>query len=572
MTASHPAREDLAALAPREREREAGFWRRGSDMRRRRWMGRRRWVGRRGLGRALLAALAIVSMGRPAGATWSIVMVDRATGEVAVGSATCLPNIDLESFVPVVLVGVGAAAAQSAIDQSGNNRALIAQQMLLGTAPEQILVLLSQQDGSHQSRQYGIVDLQGRAVTFSGKQTTEYSAGRVSSLLQAHARPETLQTGSLGTIHWAIQGNILTGAPVIQAAVQAIRTTPGDLADKLLAGMQAARSMGGDGRCSCSQFKPQSCGSPPPPPFKSAHVGFMIVARIGDTDGPCGKGGCAKGSYWLNLNVAGKKKPDPDPVDQLTLMFQTWRQSWVGRPDHLRSRAVFDVPGLPEDGVSTATLTISLHDWQGTPLASGGAAVAVTHDATSDGLTTIGAVQDLGNGTYTVPITAGTAPGTDVFRVVVDDGQGPVTLHPFPRLVSGLTTLGPACPLATGDLPRMILDVPRRVGSSLGVHLAGVPRGVAAWLFAGASSTSWAGTSLPADLTPWGFPGCSLQVSGETRLPVVADGTGRARVSLWIPGNPALQGQAVRLQWIVANPPGSPANGGTSTGVRFTIP
>ena len=55
-----------------------------------------------------------------------------------------------------------------------------------------------------------------------------------------------------------------------------------------MAAMQAARSMGGDGRCSCSPTLPTSCGSPPPSFTKSAHIAYMMVARAGDTEGSNG--------------------------------------------------------------------------------------------------------------------------------------------------------------------------------------------------------------------------------------------------------------------------------------------
>jgi len=33
-----------------------------------------------------------------------------------------------------------------------------------------------------------------------------------------------------------------------------------------------------------------------------------------------------------------------------------------------------------------------------------------------------------------IPADARALPGTDVFRIVVDDGLGPATLYPFPEL------------------------------------------------------------------------------------------------------------------------------------------
>src|SRR5690606_38794760 len=93
--------------------------------------------------------------------------------------------------------------------------------------------------------------------------------------------------GHESTIVYAIQGNILTGAPVVQQALQAVQNTSGDLTARMMAGMQAARAMGGDGRCSCPG-NPTGCGAPPPSSSKSAHIAYMLTARAGDREGSNG--------------------------------------------------------------------------------------------------------------------------------------------------------------------------------------------------------------------------------------------------------------------------------------------
>ena len=66
------------------------------------------------LPRALLAFLAsLFLLAGNAAATWSIVVVNVVTGEVAVGIATCLTGFDLRPNTVVVVPGRGVAAAQS---------------------------------------------------------------------------------------------------------------------------------------------------------------------------------------------------------------------------------------------------------------------------------------------------------------------------------------------------------------------------------------------------------------------------------------------------------------------------
>ena len=222
--------------------------------------------------RAVVAGVLCAVAGR-ASATWSIVVVDVRTGEIAVASATCLTGFDLQANTPVLVVGVGGATAQSAVDQFGLNRTYIRDQFYLGTAPDAILTGLAARDTSHQSRQYGMVDALGRPLTFTGANAGAWAGGT---------------TGQTGDLVYAVQGNVLTGQPVVDLAVQAIINTPGDIPAKVMAAMEAARLMGGDGRCSCNASDADGCGSPPPEFEKSAHIAYMIVARPGDRDGSNG--------------------------------------------------------------------------------------------------------------------------------------------------------------------------------------------------------------------------------------------------------------------------------------------
>lgn len=341
------------------------------------------------------------------------------TGEVAVATATCNTNSDLLRTVPLIRVGLGAAAAQSFADGTGENRLLIWNELEKGTPPEIILELLRDQDGGHETRQYGIVDRIGRRVTFTGQQDGPWAGG---------------VAGDFGELHYAIQGNVLAGQPVVDKAEAVFLDTRGDLAEKLMAAMEAAAAMGGDGRCSCRPAQPDDCGAPPPKFEKSAHVGCMVIARLGDTDGTCMNTGCANGEYYMKLNIARQRRNDPDPVLQLRKAFTEWRRDWEGEPDHLLSRATFTRRALPADGTSQTTLVIELIDWRGLPVPTGGADLVVEHAGTSAGSSTIGEITDRGAGLFEVTLTAGTIPGDDELVLRIEDAPVPVTLFPNPRL------------------------------------------------------------------------------------------------------------------------------------------
>lgn len=219
--------------------------------------------------RGLIASGLLAAAGSPAQATWSVLIVDTRTGEIGLGSATCLTQLDLRELTPVVIAGVGAVTAQSAGDSPGRTRNVMRSRLLEGVPVSAILDELAVVDSAHETRQYGMVDVSGDVVTFTGTQAGSWRGGI---------------TGRIGDLVYAVQGNVLSGENVVQDAADAVVNTPGDLADKLLAAMQAARDGGGDGRCSCNSAQPESCGSPPPTPFKSAHIGYMLIARLDDQD------------------------------------------------------------------------------------------------------------------------------------------------------------------------------------------------------------------------------------------------------------------------------------------------
>ena len=108
----------------------------------------------------LLGVVAILAA--PARATWSILAVDTATGEIAMGSATCLSQVDVEAITPVLLVGKGGGFVQAGI--SLDDRQIIWDQLKIGTAPADILALIAQADPQFSLRQIAIVDLEGRVA------------------------------------------------------------------------------------------------------------------------------------------------------------------------------------------------------------------------------------------------------------------------------------------------------------------------------------------------------------------------------------------------------------------------
>ena len=200
--------------------------------------------------RFVLALLLLYAAPAPALATWSVIAVDRSTGRVVIASATCVDRDDqfLMGVQAVVVPGKGVAACQAAVDGTHQNQMLVFRELQKGADPNEIIEILSS-DPAYQSRQFGILDLQGRTAGHSG-----LSNGYVSQDVQGQV-PGT-------EIFYSIQGNILRPGQVVPNAVQAFVKTQGAITDRVMAAMEAADGSGGDARCTCPPWPTDACPVP----------------------------------------------------------------------------------------------------------------------------------------------------------------------------------------------------------------------------------------------------------------------------------------------------------------------
>jgi uncharacterized Ntn-hydrolase superfamily protein len=373
---------------------------------------------------ALLLAVGLLAS--QARATWSVVVINKITGEVCSATATCIQGTGLENAVPVIVVGKGAGASQAFVLSNAQNRKIMFSGFKNGLLPARILDIIIQTDSNVGSRQFGIVSFVGPPVTFTGANLDSQGASWAGGL-----------SGETSELIYAIQGNSLTGANVVLAAEQALLNTPGDLSMRVMMAMEAARSMGGDGRCSCNSGAADSCGSPPPSFDKSAHQAVMFLARPGDKNGSCkGSVGCANGDYYLALKVGGDWT-DVDPVIELRDQYALWRASLAGVPDHYLSEVSVDRQSLVADGRLRARVTIRLKDLDGVALTQGGALIKLKRQNPLPRKAIPGPVTDNGDGTYSLDLVATTSSGLGQWRVDVDVGAArPIRLAPLLELPS----------------------------------------------------------------------------------------------------------------------------------------
>ena len=156
--------------------------------------------------------------------TFSIIGRCPETGQL--GVAISSSSISVGARCPWLRAGVGAVATQNVT--------------LPALGPEILDLLENQQiepvaalerainaNGWSQYRQVTVIDSQGRTAFFTGKEA-----------LGVH--------NAVAGDQCVAAGNMLAGAEVIEAMVQAFEKTPGVLADRLLSAMRAALAAGGE--------------------------------------------------------------------------------------------------------------------------------------------------------------------------------------------------------------------------------------------------------------------------------------------------------------------------------------
>jgi hypothetical protein len=271
--------------------------------------------------RALLALWCLLAVPAVASATWSVIAVDRATNRVVIASATCVDRDDefLKGVQAVVVPGKGVAACQAAVDGTHKNQMLVFEQLQKGTAPADIIEMLSQ-DPQFQTRQFGIVDLQGRAAGHSG-----LGNGYVSQDVQGRVD---------GTdIFFSIQGNILRPGAVVAKAVQAFVNTRGALTDRVMAAMEAADGSGGDSRCTCPPWPDDGLKPANPCDGRTSHIAYILMAEPNDPSGASHNDG--KYAMYLTVSQPGADKgphqitpgENLNPVKTLRQRYDTWRKA-----------------------------------------------------------------------------------------------------------------------------------------------------------------------------------------------------------------------------------------------------
>ena len=183
--------------------------------------------------------------------TFSIVARDPATGEM--GVAVQSHWFSVGSIVSWAEAGVGAVATQSFVDPSYGPLGL--EFMRSGrSAPESLRALL-EADDHRDVRQVAMIDSQGRAVGFTGCKDIAAAGHHVGGEIIGQGgwacrkkdpqEKEGISRYEVGT-NYSVQANLMANDKIWPAMAKAFEAAKGDLAERMLAALDAAQAAGGD--------------------------------------------------------------------------------------------------------------------------------------------------------------------------------------------------------------------------------------------------------------------------------------------------------------------------------------
>jgi uncharacterized Ntn-hydrolase superfamily protein len=175
----------------------------------------------------LSAAPASQDLQPPPVATFSIVAIDPANGDL--GIAVASRYFAVGSVVPWAMAGVGAVATQANVNVGYGQQGI--DLLRQGLTSQQVLAKLLASDTfpGKDGRQVAIVDAKGDIAAYTGPNAPRWAGDRQGKT-------------------WSAQGNILVGPQVPEAMGKAFESTAGELAERLYAALKAGDEAGGDSR------------------------------------------------------------------------------------------------------------------------------------------------------------------------------------------------------------------------------------------------------------------------------------------------------------------------------------
>jgi uncharacterized Ntn-hydrolase superfamily protein len=194
--------------------------------------------------------------------TYSIVALDEETGQL--GVAVQSHWFSVGTVVPWAKAGVGAVATQSIAEPSYGPKGLALMEQ--GIPADEALQSLLAKDLGAAVRQIAMVDAKGNVGVHTGSRCIRYAGYKIGK-------------------HYSVQANIMEKPTVPNAMAEAFENSKGDLAERMLAALEAAEEEGGDLRGRQSAAMLVVSGEPTGDSWKDR----IVDIQIGDDTDPLGE-------------------------------------------------------------------------------------------------------------------------------------------------------------------------------------------------------------------------------------------------------------------------------------------
>lgn len=252
--------------------------------------------------------------GNPVYSTFSLCAIDPATGQSGASVTTRVPFVG--RAVPHVRAGVGAVCTQASTMVEYGPRGL--DLMAKGVAPAEAIPQLLADDQQRESRQLGMIDMQGRSAAHTGKNNNYWA-------------------GSKQGKNYTVQANIMVGPEVVEAVAATFEASEGTgmpLAERMILAMEAGHAKGGDSRWGNLQSAAIKIADPNDPGRGNDHIALAI--EVGENPEPVAE---MKRIYYTTGRRLGYRtfsKIEGADVIELKRMLHAigyWRPTLAAFPD-----------------------------------------------------------------------------------------------------------------------------------------------------------------------------------------------------------------------------------------------
>ena len=253
-------------------------------------------------------------LGDPQYSTFSLCAIDPVTGQSGAAVTTRVPFVG--RAVPWVRAGIGAVCTQASTMVEYGVRGL--DLMAKGVEPKDAIAQLLATDEARESRQLGMIDMNGRSAAHTGKGNNAWA-------------------GSRQGLNYTVQANIMVGPDVVEAVATTFEASEGSgmpLAERMILALEAGQATGGDSRWGNLQSAAIRVADPNDPGRGNDYIALAI--EVGEHAEPVGE---MKRIYYTTQRRLGYRAfsqvegPDVVELKRMLHALGVWRPSLAAFPE-----------------------------------------------------------------------------------------------------------------------------------------------------------------------------------------------------------------------------------------------